>query len=372
MAATNFKVYQPFESTDVIVGQTNRVSSGFFPGGIVSFSQSLFTTSSAQTAMLETAGGTYDVLNGLYYTEVYDNSTVNPQVLFTIAYGNINGSGSSYMDSVNQTKAIYSQYKNSLLGTADIDGMFSFRTGSVSGSNYVNGEDIFVINFSSVLTKNQLDAGQWCINFKSGSVDGKYISIIDETPFLTAAQRKENNLVYEIILGTYDSVTGTTVANTTQYTGLGLFYPKNGIIVLNAKALTELLGDDVLKIPSTDLYNEWINQYQIQIYQALVDISPYTSMRMRMSEYVPSSHYFVRVKNQDFNFTNNPTFVYNSTTSTHTRGDIIDSLYQTPTTYVTTVGLYNNLNELVAVAKLSRPTKKDFNHEILLRLRLDF
>lgn len=368
MASTNFKVYQPFESTDVIVGQTNRVSSGFFPGGAVNFSQSLFTTSSTQTQMVETAAGTYDVLNGLYYTEVYDNNQSNPQVLFTVAYGNISGSGSSYTGSVNQTKAIYSQYKNLLLGTADLDGLFSFKSGSISGSTYVNADDIFVINFSSVLTKNQLDAGQWCIKL-SGSTGA--ISIIDETPLLTPSQRKDTSLVYEIISGSYNTTTGVTESNTNStYTALGLFYPKNGIIILNAKALANVLG--TISLPSTGGDSTWIDRYQVQLFRVLRGVTASTSMRMRKSEYVPSSHYFVRVKNQDFNFTNNPTFVYNSTTSTHTKGDIIDSLYQTPTTYVTSVGLYNNLNELVAVAKLSRPTKKDFNHEILLRCRIDF
>ena len=43
-----------------------------------------------------------------------------------------------------------------------------------------------------------------------------------------------------------------------------------------------------------------------------------------------------------------------------------------PRVYVTTVGLYNDANELLAVAKLSRPLEKSFHKEALLRVRLDF
>ncbi len=39
---------------------------------------------------------------------------------------------------------------------------------------------------------------------------------------------------------------------------------------------------------------------------------------------------------------------------------------------VTTVGLYNDANELLAVAKLSRPLVKDFTKEALIRVKLDF
>jgi hypothetical protein len=43
-----------------------------------------------------------------------------------------------------------------------------------------------------------------------------------------------------------------------------------------------------------------------------------------------------------------------------------------PQTYITTVGMYNDNNELLAVAKLSRPLLKDFTKEALIRIKLDF
>jgi hypothetical protein len=102
-------------------------------------------------------------------------------------------------------------------------------------------------------------------------------------------------------------------------------------------------------------------------------------MRIRRSEYVPSRHYFVRVKNRDFNYSNNPTFTYSTATTDavtgeiRQRGDIKQSDFLTdPKVYPTSVGLYNSNNELVAVAKLSRPAQKTFSNELLIKVRLDF
>ena len=51
---------------------------------------------------------------------------------------------------------------------------------------------------------------------------------------------------------------------------------------------------------------------------------------------------------------------------------LFNSFIDNPQTYITTVGLYNDNNELLAVAKLSRPLLKDFTKELLVRVKLDF
>ena len=43
-----------------------------------------------------------------------------------------------------------------------------------------------------------------------------------------------------------------------------------------------------------------------------------------------------------------------------------------PRTYITTIGLYNDANELVAVAKMSQPLSKDFTKEALIKVKLDY
>ena len=69
----------------------------------------------------------------------------------------------------------------------------------------------------------------------------------------------------------------------------------------------------------------------------------------------------------EFNYSENPSFITGST------GEVIYSQFiNNPQTYITTVGLYNDSNELLAVAKLSRPLQKDFTSELLVRVKLDF
>ena len=76
---------------------------------------------------------------------------------------------------------------------------------------------------------------------------------------------------------------------------------------------------------------------------------------------------FVRVKNSEFNYSENPSFISGST------GEVIYSNFiNAPQTYITTVGMYNDMNELVAVAKMSRPLLKDFTKEALIRVKLDY
>jgi hypothetical protein len=359
-----FKVYQPFESDDVIIGKTSRISSGFFPDGDVYYSQSTFLTSPLQLQTITPGGSVYDILNGLYYTEVYNDSVTNSQLLFSVSYGEVNGSGSVLGSPVLSTKATYSQYRNVLLGSGDIDGLFSFRTGSVGTNVYPTGSAICIMNFSAQLMRDQIDPGQWSVNI------GPY-SFIDEFPLLTPSERKESRLVYEIISGSFDSLTGQTIAGSSGYDAIGLFYPKSGIMVFNATYLNDIVGVGlILNTPTID-----INSFQkndVVFYNALKNAGG--QMRIRKSEFVPSTHYFVRVKNQDFNYSNNITFAHQETdvSGSFNKGDIIDSLIANPITYVTTVGLYNDVNELVAVAKLSKPTMKSFDNELLIRIRLDF
>ena len=87
----------------------------------------------------------------------------------------------------------------------------------------------------------------------------------------------------------------------------------------------------------------------------------------RSSEKLKSTHYFVRVKNGEYNFSNNPTFV------TGSEGDLAEPTFvNDPQTYVTAVGLYNGRRELLAVAKLSKPLLKNYTKEALIKVKLDF
>ena len=358
-----FKIYQSFESSDVISGKTNAISSGFFPGGEITMSQSSFRTSSAQIKSTG-SNGIYDVLNGTYYTNVYNDSIVNPQLLFSISYGDFDGNGVKTGSVFKHTKAVYSQFKNLLLGTVDQDGKFSFKTGSSATSTYITSSEIFILSFSSDLMRDQIDKGQWSFAIAGANTSGA-IQLVDEYAILTESEKKEQRLVYQIVSGSFDYSTGQTTG-VAEYQGLGLFYPKNGIMILNADKVRQYAGHAYNNASSSteDVSNHRALFPKIQLAPGV--------MRLRKSELVPSTHYFIRVKNQDFNFSNNPSFVYQTATTDHSKGEIITSLQLSPKSYITTVGLYNELNELLAIAKLSRPSRKSFDSEVLVRIRLDF
>jgi hypothetical protein len=105
-----------------------------------------------------------------------------------------------------------------------------------------------------------------------------------------------------------------------------------------------------------------------KLYNAIVEGGPVPDggFRARSVEEIVSSHFFIRVRNQDYNYSNNPTFSQES--GEFTNPDFIDD----PKVFITTVGLYDDDNNLVSVAKLSKPVQKDFSNEALIKVKLDF
>ena len=79
-----------------------------------------------------------------------------------------------------------------------------------------------------------------------------------------------------------------------------------------------------------------------------------------------STIYFCRVNSNDYNYSSNPTYISSSKIRVKT------TQTDEPVSYVTTVGLYSNNNELLAVAKLSEPLKKTPANDYTLRVRLDY
>ena len=137
-----------------------------------------------------------------------------------------------------------------------------------------------------------------------------------------------------------------------------------GTILLNSKAL-EVAGGAGGGIGLTVTRTNGSNTSN---YTAIFNaIKTGASFELNSQENVTSDYVFIRPQNAEFNYTTNPSFISGST------GEVIySSFINNPQTYITTVGLYNDANELLAVAKLSRPLVKDFTKEALIRVKLDF
>ena len=420
-------IYKQFEQSDIVVGRSTKVSTGIFSNGSVYQTQGDVASGSLQATI--SGSNRYDVYNGYYYLDVYPSlaaTSSSNDLILSIAYGNKNGYGTSYDEytniKVSPTKAIYTQYVNAINNGED----FSVKSQSTPASSVTSvslSSDFIVLSYNSQKIRDGIDPGQFQITLKN-DVSGEYVRLIDDSSITT---QSGSAAYYNLILGQYNETTGAATYNnytslptgllissgTTDYagaksvaqyhptTGIGLVFPKSGIVILNCEFLNDLLmasggggsasSNALITIPSTGTANNartyapaagtYLNNqlFKEAVYNAIRTTSSSEKMRVRRSEYVPSRHYFVRVKNRDFNYTNNPTFSYQRaqddqvTGEIRQRGDIIQTEFLTdPKVYPTSVGLYNNNNELVAIAKLSRPAQKTFSNELLIKVRLDF
>ena len=163
--------------------------------------------------------------------------------------------------------------------------------------------------------------------------------------------------VFQLVSGSNGSAIngGGYVAGSGSY---GLVFPDLGVILLNPAAVSQSINVAPNRTNNSDGFNNRI---------LFNSINKGGNFAVNSQETLTSDYIFVRARNSEFNYSENPSFISGST------GEVIyDNFINNPQTYITTVGLYNDSNELVAVAKISRPLIKDFTKEALLRVKLDF
>jgi hypothetical protein len=344
-------IYKKFGSIDKVTNRTEVVTSGIWSGD--NGSLETFHTSSAQSSSA----------SGRYYLDVYNENATSSsaEVQFSIAYGHINGGGAPTLTQTDSstlpTKAIYSQFRNLLLDSGDT--YFSVYNGTTAGGQ--NLSDIFAINVNRARYKEQLDPGNIQLNLKNGST---IISLIDDsgqTEAVGASGRVFNMVSGALNIGTANEGTISSVTASNGQ-GWGLFYPDAGVMLLNPSAVESALGVTFSSASAANTYNNAINN--MKLYQA---ISASGDFQARRTENVSTSHYFVRANNREFNFSNNPTFVTGSV------GQFVQPTFERdPKVYITSVGLYDDANELLAVAKTSKPIEKSFDKEVAIKVKLDF
>lgn len=345
------EIYKSFASDDVVAGDIQTISQPIWSETMNPYSASTsgigFFTSSTQLSQ-----------SGDYYMNVYHRNPVtatNAQVQFALAYGHRQGSGSvgdanTVGNNANDTpsRAIYSQYRNMLLPPTDK--VFTFGG--------VDSEEIIVLNVSRARFRQKIDPGNWELRIGSGSTAANWPTSYKS--FIDASGAGENPTINEAgrVFGIYSGSGGVT-ASSTQY---GLFYPDQGVFVFHA-GLLRAGGTTGCGIP----FNSSSAVQARNHVSMSLRISGSSYFAARSEEKVTSTHYFVRITNKQFNFSNNPTFVTGST------GTLLHaSMLRNPSVYITTIGMYDGNNRLVAVAKLSKPLLKSFNREALVKVKIDF
>ena len=353
---TNGKVYSRFDSaTDVVGNVKEAVSAGIWSDG--SGTLSTFHTGSTQSG--STARYFLDVSN-------LTLGTSGSAVQFSLAYGNRAGSGSQIVNVDKPTKAIYSQYAQTLL--AANDGIFTME-----GSE--NTDEIFVLNFERARQKEKVDPGNWQITISGSSgTEGKggLRTFIDDSGAVTNPTINEAGRVFNIVSGSISAGINTAAASQTGG-GIGLFYPDQGILIFNAGHFRPGNGLDITLRDGgpaggigsgSNTHNDNIFKFFSAISGSGVESAGFQA---RNEEDVTSTHYFVRVRNQEFNYSNNPTFTSGSNGSFR-----FSTMKDDPRVYITSVGLYDDANQLLAVAKLSKPQLKSFAKELLVKVKLDY
>ena len=304
-----------------------------------------FYTSSAQAA------GS----SGNYYLSIYQTASTGSTaaVQFDITYGNLNGSGSTAYNSglvqYTPSSTVYGQYRSLVL--EDENSSFTFG----DGTNTLISEDFWALSIERARYKEKLFPGTFNISL-SGS--GGIIQLTDNSNDVLTQTFIGTTRVLQIVSGSNGSAYTSTgyVTNSGSY---GLFLPDIGTILLNPDAVSQSIH--IVPNRISGLANGVNNA---TLYASIVEGA---SFQLNAEETITSDYVFVRSRNAEFNYSENPSFISGST------GEVIYSQFiNSPQVYVTTVGMYNDANELVAVAKLSKPLLKDFTKESLVRVKLDF
>lgn len=362
------KIYGQFNVDDIIPNQQETVTRALWTnndGNLLTF----FTSSTQTTTQKR------------YYYEIYNSGSTQSclaQPQFSVAYGHKLGSGSADEGGqINDTpsRAIYGQYR--LLCLSPTSQYFTI------GGNTT--EHIYAININRARMREHLDEGniEICLAALSGSEfvaggglasahtgsnvrvggAGRVIRLVDDSS-INSATIENGGEVYQIVSGSIED----GVYNSSAPHIYGQLFKRQGIIILDANKMDqscsfatvddrEINGDNAYKlftaISGAALYTDGSGDY--------------LGFQGRSVEKVKSTHYFVRVKNSEFNFSNNPSFV------TGSEGDLMHpSMINNPVVYITGIGLYNSRKELLAVAKTSQPIQKKFTKEALLKIKLDW
>jgi hypothetical protein len=306
---------------------------------------------------------TSSVITSSFYINVYSQypgalNATTESVQMAIQYGNKYGSGSSYINnsvttvltdgsSLTTSRVVYGQYRTLLLGTES--GSFEF------GND--NPNDIYVVNIARNRYKEHTQPGSMTLKLKNGVNE---IVLTDNSQISSTTNYTTAGTLYYTLISGSAGAAATAATNASVY---GYLYPDNDIIILNPTALSKSAVDGGISYSPTINAPGNNDDVQSGIYN-IMSASGYFGLQS--AENVSSHYFFTRVKNQDFNYTTNPSII-------DANGNLIyTTLINNPQTYITTIGMYNDQNELLAVAKLSRPLVKDFTKEALIQVKLDY
>lgn len=307
------------------------------------------------------------------FQSVYDYPFLSSSAnhIFDITLGYDESSGYSGSASVQNSKKInmYNQFAQVLLGytSSNSDGIRKFENDlTLDGNGYM--KEVFFVSFSRLLVKDQIKKGTFSMTFQTGA---------STTPSQITLSDRSASVNGDGTLNTDGGDYGILYGGPGYPQGLGAIFYQAGIAVITASVFgtgsfplarvgypytfNDRRGDGAQKLPiSCSFTGSTISSSCDAFRKKLVNLS------FNNTTEINSKIYFCRVPHNKFNYSSNPTYV--SSSKIVVKNQSTDN----PVSYITTVGLYNDSNQLVAVAKLSEPLKKDPTNDITLRVRLDY
>lgn len=308
------------------------------------------------------------------YDYPYLSSSANHIYDLTVGYSSdsdLSGSGTQNTKKIN----IYNQMAQVLVG---YDTTGSIREFDEDGNITDGGtklKDCIFINFSRLLTKDEIRKGSFSISLGTGSYADPFEGVItiEDTDADTSYKVNSPAGEYGILSCSSGAETGTPAC--------GLIFYQAGVVALSSSIFQSssvggilgpvsgtLSGDGYVEFgnaASTSSINEVLVSSSISgacddLRHRIVDISFQNTTELN------STIHFCRVNSGDFNYSSNPTYL------TESKIRVKNTTTDEPVSYFTTVGLYSADNELLAVAKLSEPIKKTPSTDVTLRVRLDY
>jgi len=339
-------MYKNFTGDDVSI-DVSLVTSGVWQDGV----SNLTTFFSSSTQYTNT---------GDYNVDVYRHnpaSNASASVQFGVVYGHKEGSGSLGLKGATgdrTTAAIFGQF-NSLINPPQTNN-FTFQNNTTAPHMYA-----LVINRARI--REAIEPGGWELHLSASS--GGIVKLIDDSSTNVGGNTNARNFSPELNIVSGTLIGGTninTAAGSEDSTmgSYGTFYPSLGALILNPDRLSGApLGLVTQSGSNAD------NRNNRKIFNSIVNGGYF---QMKRQEEITSRHYFIRATSNNFNSTTNETYY----TQSSGVKQIIPGMIRDAKTYITSVGLYNNANELIAIAKLSKPILKSKSREALIKVKLDF
>lgn len=328
--------------------------------------------------------GTYGTNNIKTYSHgmfqsVYDYPYLSSSAnhIFDITAGmHVDGTIGSSDTQFSKKRNIYNQMAQILMG---YDATGSIRKFDEDGDIVGAGnklEECFIMPFSRLLVKDEIKKESFSMTLGVDSGHGSPFSdLITITDHLASTSYKVNSPAgdYGILYATASAAimnaasTHKETFGSDDYWYAGLIFYQAGIVVLTGSVFGSQLdsANQPVMISSGDKIDALLTGSTIDV------IGDALRNRIQNIEFnntteLNSTVYFCRINHNEFNYSSNPTYLSNSRIQVKTQAS------DEPLAYITTIGLYNDNNELLATAKLSEPLKKSASNEFTIRARLDY